>query len=132
MPVRCGLETDATCRLEAFEMQCYCHLLNIKWQDHITNVEDLTQLGSFIKLQLLPMIRKCQAKWLGHVACMPPNQLSNIALLGYTPGKLHCGHCHKRWIEDILSHLNLNLEGALRAAKDRKHWKTINRGPNIF
>ena len=44
------LKADVTHRLEAFEMQCYCHLLNIKWQDHITNVEVLTQLGSFIKL----------------------------------------------------------------------------------
>ena len=26
------LKTDVTHRLEAFEMQCYCHLLNIKWQ----------------------------------------------------------------------------------------------------
>ena len=70
------------------------------------------------------MIRKCQAEWLGHVACIPPNWLPNIALLGYTPGKLHHG-CHpKRWIEDILSQLNLSLEGALRAAQDRKHWKT--------
>ena len=36
------LKADVTHRLEAFEMQCYCHLLNIKWQDHITNVEVLT------------------------------------------------------------------------------------------
>ena len=101
-------------------MQCYHHLLNIKWQDHVTNIEVLTQLGSFIKMQL-PMIRKCQAEWLGHMACTPPDQLQNIALLGYALGKLHCG-CHpKRWIEDILSHLNLNLEGAVRTAQDRIH-----------
>ena len=43
------LKADVTHTLEASEMQCYCHLLNIKWQDHITNVEVLTQLGSFIK-----------------------------------------------------------------------------------
>ena len=126
------LKTDVIHRLEAFEMQCYCHLLNIKWQDHIINVEVLTQLGSFIKLRLLPMIRKCQAEWLGHVVCMPPNWLPNIALLGYTPGKLQHGHHPKRWIEDVLSHLNLNLKGALRAAKDRKRWKTMIRGPNVF
>ena len=117
MAVRHGhSKTDVTHRLEAFEMQYYCCLLNIMWQDHITNVEVLTQLGSFIKLQLLPMIRKCQAEWLGCVAPMPPNWLPNIALLGYTPGKLHRGHCPKRWIEDVLSHLNLDFEGALRAA----------------
>ena len=78
------------------------------------------------------MIRKYQAEWLGHVACMPPNWLPNIVLLGYTQGKLHHGHHPKRWIEDILSHLNLNLEGALRAAQDRKCWKTMIRGPSIF
>ena len=36
------LKADVTHRLEAFEMQCYCCLLNIKWQDHITNIEVLT------------------------------------------------------------------------------------------
>ena len=36
------LKTDVTHRLGAFEMQCYHCLLNIKWQDHITNVEVLT------------------------------------------------------------------------------------------
>ena len=44
------LKTDVTHRLEAFEMQCYCYLLNIKWQDHIKNAEVLTQLGSLIKM----------------------------------------------------------------------------------
>ena len=78
------------------------------------------------------MIRKCQAEWLGHVAHMSPNQLPNIALLGYTPGKLDHGCCPKRWIEDILSHLNLNLEGVLRAAQDRKRWKAMIRGPNVL
>ena len=126
------LKADVTHRLEAFDMQCYCCLWNIKWQDHITNMKVLTQLGSFIKMQLLPMIRKCQAKWLGHVACMPPDQLPNIALLGYAPGKLHHSHHPKRGIEDILSHLNLNLEGAMRTAQDRIYWKTMIRGSNIF
>ena len=36
------LKADVTCRLEAFEMQCYHHILNIKWQDQITNAEVLT------------------------------------------------------------------------------------------
>ena len=44
------LNADMTHRLEAFEMQCYHYLLIIKWQDHITNAEDLTHLGSFIKM----------------------------------------------------------------------------------
>ena len=44
------LKADMTCRQEAFEMQCYHCLLNIKWQDHVTNAEVLTQLGSFVKM----------------------------------------------------------------------------------
>ena len=126
------LKADVTHRLEAFKIQCYHHLLNINWQDHITNTEVLTQLGSFIKIGLLPIIRKCQAEWLGHMACMPPDLLPNIALLCYTPRKLHYSHHPKRWIEDILSHLNLNLEGAVRTAQDRICWKTMIRGPNVF
>ena len=55
-------KADVTHRLQAFEMQCYHHLLNIKWQDHVTNAEVLTWLDSFIKIQLLPMIRKCQTE----------------------------------------------------------------------
>ena len=126
------LKADVTHRLEAFEMQSYHHLLSIKWKGHITNAEVLTQLGSFIKMQLLPMIRKHQAEWLGHVVHMPPDQLPNIALLGYIPGKIHCG-CHpKRSIEGILSHLNLNLECGMRTAQDSIHWKTMIRGPNVF
>ena len=77
-------------------------------------------------------LEACQTEWMGHVAGMPPNQLPNTALLGYTPEKHHCGCCPKRWIEDVLSHLNLNLEGALRAAQDRKGRKTMIRGPNVF
>ena len=78
------------------------------------------------------MIRKHQAEWLGHVVHMPPDWLLNIALLGYTPGKLHHGHHPKRWIEDILSHLNVNVEGAMRTAQDKIHWKTMIRQPNNF
>ena len=57
----------------------------------------------------------------GMYACMPLDWLPNIALLGYTPGKLHRGYHPKRWIEDILCHVNLNLEGAMRTAQDRIH-----------
>ena len=36
------LKADVTHRLEAIEMQCYCHLLNMKWEDHIKYAEVLT------------------------------------------------------------------------------------------
>ena len=58
---------------------------------------------------------------------MPPDQLPNIALFGYAPGKLHHGHHPKRWIEDILSHLNLNLEGTMRTV-----WKLWIGDPTSF
>ena len=63
---------------------------------------------------------------------MLPDQLPNIALLGYMPGKFHHGHHPKRWIEDILSHLNLNLLGAMRTFQDGICWKTMISGPNVF
>ena len=78
------------------------------------------------------MIRKHQAEWLGHVVLIPPDWLPNIAQFGYTAGKLHHGHHPKRWTQDILSHLNLNLEGAMRISQDRIHWEIMISGPNIF
>ena len=119
------LRADVTHRCEAFQMQCYHHLLNIKWQDHITNEEVLTWLGSFIKMRLLAMIRKCQAEWLSmwHIClqigcqilpCLVTHQESFITVIILRDG------------------LNLNLEGAVRTAQDRIHWKTIIRGPNVI
>ena len=86
------LKADVTHRLEAFEMHCYHHLLNIKWQNHITNADVQTGLGSFIKMWFCPQSGSArQSGWsMWHIclqiscqilACLVMYQESFIAVI---------------------------------------------------
>ena len=54
-------------------------IMNIRWQDKMTNIEVLERAGS---ISIEAMILKTQLRWFGHVIRMDDQRLSNNLLFG--------------------------------------------------
>ena len=52
-------------KIEAFEMWCLGEIGQVKWKDHVTNVEVLRRLGT--ERQLLNDIQKCKLRYYDHI-----------------------------------------------------------------
>ena len=57
-------------RTQAFEMRCYRRLLNIWYQDHVTNEEVRRKIQAAIGEydELLTLIKKWKLRWFGYVS----------------------------------------------------------------
>ena len=56
-------------KIQAMEMRCYRKVLNISYQDHITNQEVKNRIGKAIgpHEDLLTVVKRRKMKWYGHV-----------------------------------------------------------------
>ena len=56
--------------MQAFEMRCYCRLLNISYRDHVTNEEVRRKIQAAIGKydELLSLVKKQKLRWFGHVS----------------------------------------------------------------
>ena len=78
-------------RTQAFEMRCYRMLLDISYEDHVTN-EDVRRkiqadIGNYN--QLLTLVTKRKLRWFGHVA--RSSGLAKTILQGTVQGKRRKG-----------------------------------------
>ena len=57
-------------RTQSFEMRCYRRLLNISYEDHVTNEEVHRTIQSAIGKfdELLTLVKKRELRWFGHVS----------------------------------------------------------------
>ena len=56
-------------RTQAFEMRCYRRLLNISYNNHVTNEEVCRKIQAAIgDDKLLTLVKKRKQRWFGHVS----------------------------------------------------------------
>ena len=110
------LKTDIS-RLEAFEMWCWRQMLNIKWQDRISNADVLNMANE--ERTLISVIRTRHKKWMGHI--IRGDSLLKLAIEGRLAGKPKRG----RRREEFLSYLKMgdSYENLKRRAGDRDEWR---------
>ena len=61
--------------LKRFHQCCLCTILNMKWQDYVSNVEVLVKVHiSSIEAKIL----KHQLRWAGHVSTMENTRLGEL------------------------------------------------------
>ena len=66
-------------KLNSFHLRCLRRILNISWQDKVTNTEVLERASSFSIYTLLSQRR---LRWLGHVHRMPNGRIPKDMLYG--------------------------------------------------
>ena len=113
-------------KLEAFHMRSLRRILDIKWQDRVTNTEVLEEAGTLsIHLQLC----KRRLRWLGHVRRMKDGRIPRDLLYGeLQEGGRKVGRPQLRFKDVIkrdFKRTGIDLNTWEGVAEDRDNWKDL-------
>jgi len=95
-------------KLMAFEMRCYRRILNVRWQQKITNEEIRKRMGS--KRNILQRIKERKLNLFGHICRMEDSRLVKEVVFGEMKWKTKRGRPKREWLDNV---------------KDRDAWKII-------
>ena len=112
-------------RIQAMEMRCYCKILHISYEDHITNEEVRAKIQQAIgpHEDLLTIVKRCKLQWYGHVA--RSLGLAKTLLQGTVKGGRRQGRQKKRWEYNIREWTGLEVAESQRAVQNRGKWRKL-------
>ena len=100
----------------AFGMQCYRHILEVNWQDHIYNNEVQWEWTA------LDTIRQRKLQLFGHICRMPDDQTLKSLVFQMVEGERRPGRPVRRWIDNILMWCVQDIQKAMMMTVDRDNW----------
>ena len=111
-------------RLSVFYMRCLRRILNIKWQDRVTNNEVLSRAKA---TSMTTILQQRRLRWLGHVCRMEDGRIPKDLLYGeLASGKRSTGRPHLRF-KDVckrdMKAMEMETNGWETLAADRASWK---------
>ncbi len=108
-------------RLLAFEMRCYRRLLNIRWQQRVTNVEVRRRMNNTENIVQTVIKRKMEL--FGHICRMEDGRMVKKMVFGTVGGKNRRGRPRREWLDDITEWGNGELATLSREARNRESWR---------
>ena len=111
-------------RIAASEMWFYRRMLNIKWQDRISNQQVLSQIG--LSTSLVQTIRRRQLHFLGHL--YRKDGIEREILVGRIDGKRARGRQRTSYLGNLIewtNEENRQIVPFLRRADDRETWRAM-------
>ena len=120
-------------KLNSFHLKNLRHIMNIRWDDYVTNEEVLERTGMHSVYALLQQRR---LRWLGHVSRMPDKRIPKDLLYGELQlGARNQGRPIQRY-KDVakrdMTNCNIDPQQWEVAASDRSCWKqTVKEGLHI-
>ncbi|XP_071510462.1 uncharacterized protein [Diadema antillarum] len=120
--------------LERFHQRCLRFILNIHWNDFVTNIKVL-ELAETTSIEATLM--KTQLRWAGHVSRMEDHRLPKVMLYGeLSSGHRDRGGPRKRYndcLKKTLSTCNIDHRRWAAIASDRTSWRlTVRRATSAF
>ena len=103
-------------RIQALEMRCFRRLLNISYEDHVTNGEVLNRIQNATGMHddLLTMVKKRELRWYGHISrCFG---MAKTILQGTVKGARRRGRQKKRYEDKIKEWTGMGFGDSMRAA----------------
>ena len=112
-------------RTQAYEIRCYRRLLNISYQDHVTNENVCRKIQAATGKydELLTLVKKWKLMWFGHVS--RSSGLAKTIMQSTVQGKRRKCTQKKRWVDNIKEWTGMDFASSTRAAEDRTRWKGI-------
>ena len=103
------------------EMRCYCKILHISYEDHVTNEEVRAKVQQAIGLyeDLLMIIKKRKLQLYGHVS--RSSSLAKTILLGTGKGGKRQSRQRKTWEDNIREWTGLEFGRSQRAVENREN-----------
>jgi exonuclease III len=119
-------------QLEKFHMRALRSILQIRWQDKVTNLEVLDRADS---TSIESMLLKAQLRWTGHVIRMSDERIPKQLFFGeLAEGHRKQGRPRKRYkdnLKDNLKWCEVKPKELQQVAQDRTQWRAATRHASI-
>ena len=109
--------------LLAFEMKCYRRILQVCWQQRITNVEIRRRVGN--KKNIVQLIMERKLNLFGHICRMKDERLVKGVMFGIMEGQAQRGRPNREWLDDIREWCQEDIHTLSWIAQDRTQWRQI-------
>ena len=112
-------------RIDAFELWCWRRLLRVPWTARRSNQSILKEISPECSLKGLMLRLKLQ--YFGHLM-QRADSLEKTLMLGGIGGRRRSGQQRRRWLDDIINSMNMNLSKLQEIVKDREVWRAAVHG----
>src|SRR6218665_708209 len=106
-----------------FETRFYRRILNLRWQQKITNEE--IEKRSSSKTDIIQRIKERKLNLFGHICRMEDSRLVKEAVFEEMEGKTKRGRPKREWLDYLKEGCNEEIYILKRKAQDRVAWKMI-------
>ena len=119
------LTAELQTRIQAAEMKCYCKILHISYNDHVTNEEVRAKIQQVIRPHedILTIAKRRKLQWYGHVS--RSLGLAKTILQDTVKGGRRQGRQRKRWEDNIREWTGLEFAKSKRAVENRGKWRKL-------
>ena len=115
-------------QLEVLHMRSLRRIMDIRWQDKVTNLQVL-DIANAVSIEAL--LFKAQLRWTGHVIRMDysgmPRQILHGELVRGTRKKGHPKKWYKECVKETLKQCSLSPQDQETSAQDRPGWHATSR-----
>ena len=109
-------------KLLAFEMYCLRRILNIRWEQRITNDRVREIIGS--NHNIVERVQDGQRRWFGHVERMGANRWTRITMYGGVHGRRPRGRPRTTWWQQFReANSGLPTRELVDLARNREEWR---------
>ena len=107
------------------EIRCYCTILHISYEDHVTNEEFRAKIQQATgpHEDLLTIVERRKLQWYGHVS--RSSGLATTILPGTMKGGRRQGRQMKRWEDNIRDWTGPEFAKCQRAVENREKWRKL-------
>ena len=106
-------------RIDAFELWCWRRLLRIPWTAKRSNQSVLREVNP--KYSLEGLMLKLKLQYFGHLI-RTDDSLEKSLMLGKIEGRRRRGCQRMRWLDSIISAMNMNLGKLQEMVRDKEAW----------
>ena len=107
------------------ETRCYCKILHISYEDHVTNEEVRAKIQQAVGpyKDLLTVVKRRKLQLYGHVS--HSSGLAKTILQGTLKEGKRQDRQRKRWEDNIRERTGLEFGKSQRAVENRKKWRKL-------